>query len=126
MAGEQWRDIALDRLYFVAGIGAGLDEEHIADAVEVAPAFLQRHDGVGEGGSRLVGGYAIDLGAVALERGVEGGAEMLRLDRRQWRQAERAGPVGEQGIVGGGGRAGHGVHLATNAAPVTPSAPAAR
>ena len=38
VAGEQRRDVALDRLDGVAGIGAGQHEEHVGDAVERAPA----------------------------------------------------------------------------------------
>ena len=51
------------------------------------------------------------------KRRVEGRAELVGLERAEGRQAERAGPVGEQWILGGrGGRLGcvHGGHLAMN------------
>ena len=73
-----------------------------------------------------IGGDGVDLGAVRRQRPVEGGAEMLRLDVGERRQAERAGPVGKQRVFGSGLRIGHDVHLAMNARLVTPSAPAAR
>ena len=123
MAGEQRRDLALDRLDRVTGVGAGLHKEDVGDAFEVAPAPFQRLDGVAKAGRRLVGGDGVDLGAVAAERPVEGRPEMLRLDRRQWRQAERAGPVGEQWIFGRRLRRVMRVHLDMNAPLVTPSVP---
>ncbi len=42
----------------VAGVGAGQHEEHVGDAVEVAPAPLQRLDGVVEARRGRVGGMA--------------------------------------------------------------------
>ncbi len=68
VAGEQRRDVALDRLDGVAGVGAGQHEEHVGDTVEVAPAPLQRHDGVVEARRRRVGGDRVDLGTVRGER----------------------------------------------------------
>src|SRR5271169_4128531 len=78
------------------------------------PAALERFYGVTETGRFLIGGDVVDPGAVRRQRPVEGRAEMLRLDRGQRRQAERAGPVFQQGVFGGRCRVRHGVHLAMN------------
>ncbi len=110
VAGEQRRDVALDLFDGVAGVGAGLDEEDRCHAVERAAAALQGFNGIGEAGRRRVGGDRVDLGAMALKRGVEGRAELVGLERAERRQPERAGPVGEQGIVGSRGRGLGSVH----------------
>ena len=64
MAGQERRYLALDRFDGVASVGAGQHEEHIADAVQIAPAILQRLDGIGEGRRLRIGGDGVDLGAV--------------------------------------------------------------
>jgi len=76
VAGEQGRDVALDRLEGVAGVGAREHEEHIRDMIKRAAAPLQRLDGVGEARLGRARGDGVDLGAVAAQRLVEGGAEM--------------------------------------------------
>ncbi len=95
VAGEQRRDLALDFLDGVAGVGAGQHVKDTGHAVEHAAAALQRLDGVGEGGRGRVGGDPLDLGAVLRQSSVESRAELLGLERAEGRQAERAGPVGE-------------------------------
>ena len=117
VAGEQRRDVALDRFDYIAGVGAGQHEEDIGDPVERAAAPLQGLDGVNECRRRLVGGDGVDLGAVLAERPVEGGREMFRLNRAERRQAEGAGPVGEQRVFGDscGWRVCHAVYLVVNA-----------
>jgi hypothetical protein len=103
VAGEQRRDVPLDGLQGIGGVGPGQDVEHICDTIEVTSALLQGLDGVGEGRGRRVGGDGVDLGTVAHERLVESGTEMLRLYTSERRQIEWAGPAGEQGIFAGGG-----------------------
>ena len=82
-----------------SGVGSGQDEEHIGDALKLATALLQRHDRVVEARLGRVGGNGVDLGAMRGQRLVEGRAEMLRLDLRERRQLEGAGPVGKQRIL---------------------------
>ena len=126
VAGQDRRNVAFHGFDGGRRVSAGQHEKDVADAIERAPALLQRLDGIGEGCRLQISGYHVELSAVRRQRPVEGRAEMLRLDLRQRRQAERAGPVGKQRVFGSGLRIGHGVHLAMNARLVTPSAPAAR
>ena len=49
MAGESGRDLPLDRLKLVIGVGAREIEENRADPGQIAAAPLQRFDRIGEG-----------------------------------------------------------------------------
>ena len=109
---QERRDVALDRLDGIAGVGAGQHKKDVGDVLEIAPAHLQRHDGVVEARRLRIGGDSVELGAVGSQSAVEGGTEMVRLDRRQRRQAEGAGPVGQQRVIGDGLQVIHAVHLA--------------
>ena len=101
VAGEQRRDVALDFLDLIAGIGAGQHEEHGLHLVERTAGALQLLNGVLKGGCFRIGGDCLDLGAVLRERRIEGRTEVLRRERAEGRQPEGTGPLGEQGILGG-------------------------
>ena len=98
MARENRRDVALDRLQFVVGVGAGEIEEDARHLVERAPAALERLDRVGEGRRLGIGGDGVDLRARLRERRVEGRAEMARLDAVERRRLERPGPGFEKRV----------------------------
>ena len=55
-------------------------------------------------GSGRIGGDGVDLGRVRGKCAREGRLEMLRLDPAERRHAEGAGPVGQQRVVGAGGK----------------------
>src|SRR5271170_7871539 len=99
MAGENGRDLALDRLQFIIGRGAGQIEEDAADAIEAAAAALERLDRIGEGGRRRVCGDRIHFAPRVFQRSVEGGPEMAWLDADERRRLERPGPGFEKGIL---------------------------
>src|SRR5271157_4676581 len=98
MAGESRRDLALDRLQFVVGRGAGEIEENAGDPVEAAAGALERLDRVGEGGRRRVNGDGVDLAPRVLQGGVEGWPEMAGLDAVERRRLERPGPGFEKRV----------------------------
>ena len=106
MAGENRRDLALDRLQFFVGRRAREIEEDAGDAIEAAAAALERLDRIGEGGRGRVGGDGVDFAPRVLERGVEGRPEMAGLDALERRRLERPGPGFEQ-RVHGRSRVGH-------------------
>ncbi len=97
------RDLALDRQQRVVGVRAG---EHAENTCRPAPSgaagAFHRLDGVLERGRRRIAGDRGDLGVVLGEGAVEGRHEMLGRDAVEWRHAEGAGPVLEEGIGGGG------------------------
>ena len=99
MAGEQRRNVALYRLDFVRRVGARQHEEDIGDPLKLPPALLQRRDRIVEARLGRVCGNRVDLGPVLRQRPVEGRAEVLGLDRGEWRQLEFAGPGGEQRVL---------------------------
>ena len=99
VAGEARRHVALDRLDRVVRVGARQHIEDIADTAEQPPRPLQRRHSVVEirlGAAARDGG---DLAAVLGQRLLEGGREVVGLDRRERRHAERRGPAGEQRVV---------------------------
>ena len=81
MARENRRNFALDRLQFVARMGAGEIEKYARHSVEPAPASLERLDRIGEARRRRIGGDDVDLRSRLAERGLEGRPEMARLER---------------------------------------------
>ncbi len=94
------RDLALDRLEFVVGIGAREMEEHARDAIERGAGPLQRKDRVGEVGRPGIRLDRSDFLAPLPNRGFERRPEVLRAEGGEMRRAERAGPGSEQRIVG--------------------------
>ena len=100
MRGKERRDIAFDRLDVFVRIGAGEIEKDARDAAEKLPGALQRDDRILERRRRRIIRDGGDLGFMRRERLREGGGKIIRLDRREWRQAKRAGPVFEQRILG--------------------------
>ena len=98
MARQDRRHLALDRLKFVIGGGAGEIIEDVGDPIEAAPAALQRLDGVGESWRRGVLRDGVDFGPRFFQGDLEGRAEMRRLDARERRRLERPGPGGEERI----------------------------
>ena len=95
-------DIALDRLDGVVGMRAREREKHVRHAAERAAGALQRLDGVGEIGLRLIAGDGRDLGLMRGQRRLEGRQEMPGLDPLERRRRERARrPVLQQRIGGG-------------------------
>ena len=92
MAREYRRDVALDRLQFVIGVGAGQVEKNVSHFVEAASAALERLDRVGESRRRLFGRDGVDLGARRFERCVERWGKMARLDAVERRRLERSSP----------------------------------
>ncbi len=86
------RDVALDREQLVVAVGADELAEHVVDALQGAAGVLQRDDGVVEGRRRLLPSDRGDLGLVLGERALVGRHEMLGLDARKRRRAERRGP----------------------------------
>jgi hypothetical protein len=107
--GQDRREIALQRLQRIVGMGAGQGAEHVPDAVERAAAALQRADRVVEAGLRRLGGDRLDLRGVLGQRPVERRPEVLGPDPRERRHVERLVPGREERVVLlGGGRHVHG------------------
>src|SRR5262249_46302873 len=87
------RELALELEDGVIGVGAGEKIEHSVDAGEERTALFERIDGVGEGRLRRIGGDRLDLGGMLGKGASERLIEMLRFNRGEWRDAERAAPV---------------------------------
>ena len=111
MARQDRRDVALDRLQFIIGRRACEIEEDTSHLLEAAPAALERLDRVGEGRGRRVRGDGVDFVPRVLQRSLESGPEMTRLDALERRRLERPGPGfkkriafdarrGHQGVAG--------------------------
>jgi len=66
VGGKLGRNLALDRLQILVGVGAGQVEEHGAHPVQGPAAALQGGDGVGEAGARRLAHNARDLRLVLL------------------------------------------------------------
>jgi hypothetical protein len=101
VARELRRNLALDRKQCIVGVGAGEDVEHIANALERAPAQFHGRDRVGEG-RRLGGrGNGGNLGLMLGQRPRISGAKMLRRNAIERGHAVRGRPIGEERISGG-------------------------
>ena len=98
MRRQPGRDIPLDLLDRVVGMGARQHPEDARHPGEQPPAVLQRRDRVVEGGLGDLPGNALDLRLMVGERALESGRKLRRLDPRERRHAEAAGPVLEEGI----------------------------
>jgi hypothetical protein len=92
MAREHRRDLPLDRLEFVIGRRAREIEEDFRNAIEAAPAAFQRVNRIGEGRRLWICRDGVDLGAMVIQRDVESGPKMRRVDAVEGRRLERSGP----------------------------------
>src|SRR6478672_5639881 len=87
----------------------------MSDALKLVATLLQRANSVVEARHRHIGGDGIDLSTMRGQCPVESGTEVPRLNPRERRQLERAGPGCEQRILGiGRWGTGHPVHLIVN------------
>ena len=100
------RDLALEMLNRVVGVGAGLVPEQRGYAGQFVPGDFKRRDGVGKGRGLGIAGNVIDLGIVRGESMIEGGLEVFVADCLETGQAMRSVP-GEDGRIEGG--LGHGI-----------------
>jgi hypothetical protein len=95
------RDVALDLLERVVGVGGGQIVEDRGDAIELASGQFQRPNDIAE--ARLVGiaGDRVDLRFVLGDTLIEGRPEMRGLDRVKRRRLEGRGPFLEKWILFG-------------------------
>ena len=100
MGCELGRDVALDGLQRVVGIGAGEVEEHVGDAIQQPRAILQAEKRGLEPRRGGVLDQRRDLAAVGRQGGLEGRGEMLWANLGERRHRERGGPVGKQRVRG--------------------------
>ncbi len=113
MLRELRRDLTLNGLQRIVGMGAREVPENGRDAVQRPAGILQSGDGVLESWCRGVACDAVDLSAMFGEGLLEGRLEVLRLDFGKGRHAEGRGPGGEQRICGRTGA--HGVETSGEA-----------
>ena len=92
------RDLTLERLDRVVGIGTGTVPEDRRNARELLTRQFHRHDRVVERRCILAQGDCLDLRFVRGKGGIEGRREILVGDCLEIRQTERAGP-GEERFV---------------------------
>ena len=94
------RDLALDRLQRVIGVGAGKHMEHMLDPRQRPAAALQRLDRIGEARRRGLSRDRRDFGGVLRAGARIGLAKVLGLDAIERGNAVGGGPGCEKGVFG--------------------------
>ena len=106
MGREQRRELLLEVVREVVGVGRRLVEEDVAHALEQLAAALERLEGVLEDREVALAHDRLHLGELLGHAGLERRLEVLVADVGERRQPVREGAGGGERVVGGQGGAG--------------------